>query len=189
MTFLVQRQSWAKYCLWRVSHGHFYSSICSRWCPGNGYFQDLVNSIFHRLLVLNTFVSTFLCLKIIMQLSIVPALALLLHAQLGKQSESEYFFICIASNLKLALHPMFGLRTTAFLLNRRLILHPVMLLHQLGAVQTTSNHFHARWHRPLPVYPSPVCLRHHKEQPAGHLWVERCGALQSIQRPEEPVSH
>ena len=63
-----------------------------------------------------------------------------------------------------------------------------MLLHQLGAVQTPPHHLHAHGHRPLPLHPPAVRLRHHEEQPAGHLRVERRGAVRPVQRPEEQVS-
>lgn len=120
------------------------------------------------------------------------ALALLLHAQLGKQFLNIGYSLCMLIFLFMVRHCIASCVwwiNNRFLLYQRLFLHTIMLLHQLGTVQTTPNHLHAQWHRPMPVYTSSVCLCHHKEQQTGHLWVEWCGALQSVQWPEKPVSH
>lgn len=117
------------------------------------------------------------------------ALALLLQAQLGKSSVNIWIqWVFHIFGHKLRCNRCLVVNNNNLLLNQRLILHPIMLLHKLGTVQTTSNHLYAQWHRPMPVYPSSVRLRHHKEQPTGHLWVEWCGALRPVQRPEEQVS-
>lgn len=73
----------------------------------------------------------------------IIALALLLHVQLGKlfmNMHVLFFFVLIVRNYSAS--GMYSL-TGDFLMSHRLILHTVMLLHELGTVQTPSYYLHA----------------------------------------------
>ena len=71
---------------------------------------------------------------------------------------------------------------------RRIILHPLLLFHQLGTVPSWSRQVFPHQHWPMSLWPPHLCLRWNGRQHDQDLRVGRWETLWTVPGSEEPVS-